>query len=371
MDANATETVSQAGGQISRDEALAWLRSDFFRQALDEPGESLAERAELLSVLGRRSFTDFQSRRNVESLDDAIRFAREALDELPAGQEAVTEYADTLVFYAQTKCIAVEDPKSTEEYISAIQAAVDATQAGSAHNHFVQRLAWAYWARFELSKSDDDLDNVIAYVNGLIDAHQDIEPQTELVLGGAYHSRFLRTKATEDIEKALDLHEKALKSPEAGRPVRHIFLQKLVQYSVDKFHHTCEEPDLNRLISNAKFAIPELPQSDTKERFEEILSRAETYRDLLQQGPLLDFIFKELGDLKLDDKNGPKPIGNTYVPKALYDKFPMGQKDIRTLELMPGKPDEEIVCKLHTVSLAGDVEYEVCRNSRPLKTNAP
>lgn len=335
------------------------LRSDLFRQALDESGQGPVEKAQLLRGLGQRFFTHWQLRRNVGSLDDAVRLAREALDELPAGHDAIPEYADTLVFYAQTKGIAIQGPESTEEYITAIQAAVDATsQEGFAHNHFAQRLAWAYWARFELSKSNEDLDNVIHYINGLIDAHHNILPQTELILGDAFHSRFSRTKATEDIEKAVDLFEKALKSPEAGRPVRHLFLQKLVQSSVDTLCHTRAKPDLNRLISNAKFAIPELPQSESKERIEYLLSRAETSRELLEQRPLLDSVFKELGDLKLDDKNGPKPIGKTYVPKALYDRFTIGPAEIRTLEVMPSKPNEEIVCKLHTVALANEVEYE-------------
>jgi hypothetical protein len=237
---------------------------------------------------------------------------------------------------------------------------VDATsQEGFVHNHFVQRLAWAYWARFELSKSNEDLDNVIHYINGLINAHYNILPHTELILGEAFHSRFSRTKATEDIEKAVDLLEKALKLPEARQPVRHLFLQKLVQYSVDTLRHTRAKSDLNRLISNAKFAVSELPQSESKESIEYLISRAETSRELLDQRPLLDSIFTQLGDLKLDDKNGPKPIGKTYVPKALYDRFTIGAAEIRTLEVMPGKPDEDIVCKLHSVTLANEVEYEV------------
>lgn len=346
--------------EISPDEALAWLRSDDFHQALDESDKDSGAKAQLLRDLGRRFFTDWQSRRNVRSLNVAVRFAEEALDKLPAGHAAVTKYANTLVFYAQTKAIAIRGPESTEEYISAIQASIDATsREGLAHHHSVQRLACAYWARFELSKSDEDLEKVIHYISGLIDAHYNILPETELVLGEAFYNRFSRTKTTEDIEKAVDLLEKALKSPEAGRPVRHSLLQKLVQYSADRLHHTRKKPDLTRLISNANFAIPELSQSESKERIEFLLSRAETTRELLEQRPLLDSIFKEVGDLKLDDKNGPKPIGKTYVPKVLYDRFIIGLAEIRTLEVTPGKPDEEIVCKLHAVALADEIDYEV------------
>ncbi len=354
------EPASAVGGQISREDALAALRSGALRQALNESSKGPVEKAQLLRGLGQRLFTESQSRRNVALLDDAVRLAREALEALPAGHEAITEYADTLVFYAQTKGIVVQGPESTEQYITAIQAATDATSPeGLAHNHFVQRLAWAYWARFESSKSDEDLEHVIDYINGLVDAHHDLLVQTELVLGQAFHSRFSRTKSTEDIERAVELFEKSLKSPKAGQPVRHIFLQKLVQYSVDGLQHTKVKPGLDRLISNAKFAIAELPQSESKERIESLLSKAETSRELLEQGPLLHSIFKEVGDLKLDDKNGPKPIGKTYVPRVLYDRCTIGSTEIRTLEVMPGKPDQDIICKLHSIALADKVDYEV------------
>jgi hypothetical protein len=128
-------------------------------------------------------------------------FAREALDEIPKGIHAVTGYADTLVFYAQTKGISFQSSESTEEYITVIQAAIEATShEHAAHGHFVQRLAWAYWARFEHSKQTEDLNRVMLYINGLLDAKKDIRPETEMVLAGAFHARFLGTKATQDIE---------------------------------------------------------------------------------------------------------------------------------------------------------------------------
>ena len=341
-----------------------------YRQALDDSGKDPLRNAQLLRSLGQQSFADWKSCRNVSSLDDAIRLVGEAVDELPPGCDVITEYADMLVFYAQTKAVAIQGPESTEEYIKAIQAAVDCTsQEGAVNNPFVQRLAWAYWARFEISKGKEDLDNVISYINGLIDIHHDILPATELVLGTAFHSRYLSTKSAEDIEKALGLLEKALKSPDAGQPVRHLYLEKLVMYSVDMLGHTSEKPDLNRLISNAKFAISELPQSASKDEIEGLLSKAETSRELLGQRPLLDSIFKEFGDLKLNDQDGPKTIGKTYVPKALYDQFAIGPGEIRTLEVISGEPDEDIHCKLHNVALASEIEYEACHFSESSRSS--
>ena len=125
--------------------------------------------------------------------------------------------------------------------------------------------------------------------------------------------------------------------------------------------HTGSKAGLNRLITNAEFAISELPQSESKDGIEHLLSRAETGKELLEQRPMIESIFKAVGDLKLHDDSGPKAIGKTDVPQVLYEKFVIAPAEIRTLELMPGKPDDEIICKLHTVALADDVEYEVCR----------
>ena len=123
------------------------------------------------------------------------------------------------------------------------------------------------------------------------------------------------------------------------------------------------EPDIQRLIANAKFAIPELPESDTKDEIRSILSKAETTTELLSQREMLKEIFETLGDLKLDDKSGPKPVGKTFVPHALYESYKIGASEIRALEVMPGEPNEDITCKLHTVVLADKTKYEVCHIS--------
>jgi hypothetical protein len=168
-----------------------------YRNELVEADKGLEENAQLLRAFRQILFTEWKVSQNARFLDDAIFFAREALDEIPKGIHAVTGYADTLVFYAQTKGISFRSSESTEEYITVIQAAIEATShEHAAHRHFVQRLAWVYWARFEHSKQTEDLNRVMLYINGLLDAKEDIRPETEMVLAGAFHARFLGTKAT-------------------------------------------------------------------------------------------------------------------------------------------------------------------------------
>jgi tetratricopeptide (TPR) repeat protein len=329
------------------------------REVLHKCNKGSQERSEVLHQIGKEFFTRWKSSKNVRLLDRAIRVARAALDGLPTTHGATVEYADTLIFYAQTKAISFPEPETTEEYIAAVEAAVDATtQQSSVYDGFIQRLAWAYWARFELSKTNEDLNFVIQYIDGLVGAGHKLLPQTELVLGEAFHARFKSTKTVDDLEKALSLLETALKSPEAGRPVRHLYLQNLVVYSMALLRAR-PEPDIQRLIANAKFAIPELPESDTKDEIESLLSRAETTAELLHQREMLKSIFEALGDLKLDDKTGPKPVGKTFVPQTLYDSFGIGTSEIRILEVMPGVRDEDIICKLHTIALTAQVKYEV------------
>lgn len=343
---------------VTIDNKLATLMKAH-RQLLHECNKGAQERSEILYSLGQQSFEKWKSSQNVRMLDKAIQAARAALDGLPVSHTSGAEYADTLIYYAQTKAIAFSGVETTEEYITAVEAAVNTiTQQDWVHDRFIQRLALAYWARYELSRTDDDLSHVIDYINGLLDSGKKLLPQTELVLGEAFHARFKSTKAADNLEKALSLLENALKSSEAGRPVRHLFLQRLVAYSME-LQSARPEPDIQRLIANAKFAISELPESDTKDEIKNILSRAETTTELLFQREMLNKIFETLGDLKLDDKSGPKPIGKTFVPHTLYELCKIGASEIRTLELLPAEPDEDIVCKLHTVALTGQEEYEV------------
>jgi tetratricopeptide (TPR) repeat protein len=329
------------------------------RQLLHECNKGAQERSKILYGVGQQFFDKWKSSQNVRMLDRAIQVVRAALDGLPASHTDGAEYADTLIYYTQTKATVFPGAQTTEEYITAVETAVNTTtQQDSVHDGFVQRLAWAYWARFELSRTDDDLNQVIDYINELLDGGNQLLPQTELILGEAFHARFESTKTADNLEKALSLLENALKFSEAGRPVRHIFLQRLVAYSLELLHAR-PEPDIQRLIVNAKFVIPELPESDTKDEVRSTLSRAETTIELLSQREMLNSVFKTLGDLKLNDKSGPKPIGKTFVPHALYESYKIGASEIRTLELMSGEPDEDIICKLHTVALTDQVKYEV------------
>ncbi len=333
-----------------------------YRDALHESIKGPVEIATLLYRLSQRSFGDWKSQGNINSLDDAIKFAEKALMELPNGHDLIPEYARVLVFVAQTKAITIQNAETAEQYISAIKKAIDRTLTMKAANdQFVQRLAWAYWGRYELSKTNEDLNNVIEYINGLIDAHHEIMPHTELILGQAFHSRFSGSKDVDDIEKSLSLFEEALQSPEAGQPVRDVMLQNLVQYSIDVLLKRPGAENLTRLIKNAQFAIPELSPSESKERIEKILSKMQTYEELLNQQKMLDQVFESLGDLNLNKKGRSKPTGKTVTPQELYDKCKIGQTNFRTLELLPGKSGQEIACKLHRVDFSSNVQYEVHR----------
>ncbi|KAK4447292.1 hypothetical protein QBC34DRAFT_467910 [Podospora aff. communis PSN243] len=301
------------------------------------------ERAESLSNRARQFFDEFHSTWALECLDKAVQFASEALKALGEGHDTAAKYAYTLVCYAQTKANAVPGAESTEEFISALQAAVNAVAPEDpARSKLVQGLGCAYWARFEHSNADIDLDGAIAYIQGLADANHELLPQTKLIWGQAYYSRFMRTKATEDIGRSLQLINATLSSTGAELPLRHHFLEKLVQYSVEKIRHSKATGDLDGLIANARFAMTELPQSYTKERIGGILKQAEMGRELLAQRQM----------------KAPEPIGKTFVPEVLYEKLPVGRKEIRVLELLPGDADADVVCKLHIGLVVGGVGYE-------------
>ncbi|KAI3331643.1 hypothetical protein HD806DRAFT_166050 [Xylariaceae sp. AK1471] len=155
------------GNRLSRNEAISYLTSDTFREVLEELPAGY-ERSKRLRIIAKALFDDSQISKSQNSLNYAIQFARDALKELPSAHEDIPGLADTLVFYAQTKAIYAKGAESTEEYILAIQNAIDAVQGGPSHGHFVQRLGWAYWARFENSSSNEDLETVITYIKAKV-----------------------------------------------------------------------------------------------------------------------------------------------------------------------------------------------------------
>ncbi|KAI0906225.1 heterokaryon incompatibility protein-domain-containing protein [Ustulina deusta] len=348
---------SSGSTQLSRAEAINYFVSDTFREGLQELPAGV-ERSKRLRVAAQALFHDSQRSKSLNSLNRAIQFAREALGELPSGHEDTWYLADKLVFFAQTKAVSVADAESTEGCIVATQVAIDATRSGPFHDYFVQRLGWAYWGRFEHSKSDEDLETAITYITTRVKTLQNVLPNSNLVLGLALHARFTRGKVVDDLDEAIKLLETTLKDPQAGGGNRHVFLMHLVQYSLEGTKHGDAPTGIARLVANAKLALPDLPDGNKKDYVEDLLSKAQTTLELMQQRPTLDSIFKALGDLDLNAEVGPSPIGKTHVPAELYTASPAGKNLIRTLELLPGNADDEIVCNLASAKLNGDTQFE-------------
>ncbi|KAJ8132135.1 hypothetical protein O1611_g1485 [Lasiodiplodia mahajangana] len=345
------------GIRLSRADAINYLVSDSFREALQELPAGI-ERSKRLSIVAEALFEDSGRSKSLNSLSHAIRFARDALEELPSGHDDIPGVADRLIFFAQTKAVFAPGVQSTEGYIDAIQVAIGATQSGRFHDDFVQRLGWAYWARFELSKSDEDLGTTITHITTKVKMLDNVLPNSNLVLGLALHARFTRGKVVDDLNEAINLLETTLKDPQAGGANRHVFLMHLVQYSLEGTRHGDAVAGLSRLVANAKLALPGLPNGEKKDYVEGLVSKTETTLELIQQRPTLNSIFETLGDLNLNEGSGPAPIGKTYVPAELYSVSPVGHGLIRTLELLPGKANDEIVCKLATMELNDNSQLE-------------
>ncbi|KAI1124008.1 heterokaryon incompatibility protein-domain-containing protein, partial [Nemania abortiva] len=346
-----------SNNRLSRAEAINYLISDAFREGLQELPAGI-ERSKRLRIVAEGLFEDSRRSKSLNSLNHAIQYAREALEELPSGHEDIPDLADRLIFFAQTKAVFAPGTEATEGYILAIQVAIDATQSGRVHDDFVQRLGWAYWARFELSKSDEDLEATITHITTRVKVLENVLPNSNLVLGLALHNRFSRGKVANDLNEAIKLLETTLQDPEAGGVNRHVFLMHLVQYCLEGTRHGDAVAGLSRLVANAKLALPDLPNGEKKDYVGSLLSRTETTLELIQQRPTLNSIFEELGDLNLNEGAGPAPIGKTHVPAALYSVSPVGTNLIRTLELLPGRTGDEIVCNLAGAELNGDAQFE-------------
>jgi hypothetical protein len=343
---------------LTREEILGHLLSQTFRDEKEKLPSGSLERARYIFQATNLFIMDWEQNRSMESLEYAVKFGREALFELPPEHEESQQYVDGYIFVAQTRAILTKTTDASNGYAQAVRDVISVTGAGSQKDRLIQRLAWAHWATFEHSKRSEDLDTVIEEIEKCIQTVGTVLPETNLVLGMAYKSRFDFTKTISDLDQGIDIIEKELKNPQSGGPQRPLFLQRLVVYCFIKLKQSANLAGFDRLIANTKFALAELPESKERGSLEERLVKWQLARDELDQGRTWKQILDAVGDLGISPP-GPKRIGKTHVPQEVYDAVAINQQQIRLLELLPGKGEEELACRLHVVDLNKEAGYEV------------
>ncbi|KAN0083382.1 Heterokaryon incompatibility protein (HET) domain containing protein [Elaphomyces granulatus] len=341
--------------------ALETLLSDSFREAVDGFGKGTPERAECLFRAGKLFALHWQMTRIPESLDSlnhAISFTREALNELLKSHEKAPFYAGHLVSLWEKRVEAAPGINVIDQYMEGIREKIEITKSGPLYEWAIQELGWTYYSRFEHSEDDKDLDTAIESLEEYVNTHANVLPQTNIGLSLALYHRYQRSKSLEDLDRSIDLLEKELQKPQPDHPKIQILLVTLVKICLTRLENGGNEATLDRMISNAENAVSKLPESPDKTWINDLLGRAYSIQDFLSVGPVLNQILDEVRQPGLSDSDQPKSSEQNTTLLAVYDGLPEGQKWIRLLELLPGNPEEEIICKIHTVSMSENPKYE-------------
>ena len=362
-------SASEQQDDLSFSRVLENLLPDSFREALDKVGQGTSERADLLFRAADIFHLHWQKTRipqSLDSLDHAISFAREALNELPKPHENAPFYAVNLVSLLEKRVEAAPSVDGIDQYIDGIREKIEITKSGPLYEWAIQELSWTYYSRFEFSEDDKDLNTAIESLEEYVNTHENILPQTNIGLGLALYARYPRSKSLEDLDRSIDLLEKELQKPQPDHPKIQILLVTLVRICLTSLKIRGNEAALDRLTCNATTAVSKLPESPEKTWINDLLGTADTIRDFLSVGPVLNQIFHAVRQPGLNDSDQPKSSEQNTTLLAVYDDLPEGQKWIRLVELLPGNPEEEIICKIHTVSMSESPKYEVSLNSMNL-----
>jgi hypothetical protein len=142
--------------------------SEAFRETLDELEKGDPRRALGLYRAGGQFYLDYTKTNSLRSLDHAISFTEEALQELPKPNKNTAEYATILVTMLRDKASMTESLHDADRYIEAIRMKIDLSMEGTLHHEGIRELGCAYYSRFGHSKDVKDINQAIEILQGCV-----------------------------------------------------------------------------------------------------------------------------------------------------------------------------------------------------------
>ncbi|KAI1102379.1 heterokaryon incompatibility protein-domain-containing protein [Jackrogersella minutella] len=327
-------------------EILEAYRSPEFRRHLDQmiPRESADElkaqaRAKILWHSAMNLWMHYEATKQVDSLNRAIDLMKDSLEELPKPHPDLNNYATIYAELIQTKVAESDDPVDVDQYISALH----------------------YRFRFTDSSSRDELLKLFH------DAPGENRFSGTVHLGVALYYRFFEKRQTEDLDKAIYLLDNGLMSI----PRNNARFNPLKEVGLKAVRDVCwilntELPtgsSLDGMIGSLETILVGLQmEAPIFDELTEQLLRGLIRRFFQPAG--LDEI-KNLSEGHITGPRTDRSVvsdaivhGSPDIRPLSHQKLSNNQTHIRLLELLPGKLEEPIKCKLAETGLNGIRSYE-------------
>jgi tetratricopeptide (TPR) repeat protein len=346
------------------------LLSEDFRGMLNEIEKGDPKRALGLYRAGGQFYLDYRKTNSMKSLDHAISFTEEALETLPKPHDKAAEYATILAVMLQDKASLTGDIHDTDRYIEAIQMKIDLAVEGPLVKEGFRELGSAYYSRFDRSNDMKDLNQAIEILQECITSTENVHPQVAFYLGGALHHRFGQSGLAEDLDRAIDLQQTALEVMGSNHAMYSICLMNLIRSCQARYDEKSDPELLDRLISNAERAMARISTASPESTWlSGVLIKALMVRYFRKPGSpsemsaaLSSLEIVESEGLQIAKDRTEMATGKLKLLVTLESLFhsPLddSKRDIRLTELLPGSIDDEISCRLFTVSLNTAPEYE-------------
>jgi tetratricopeptide (TPR) repeat protein len=365
------ETERVASSQAINEKIIEAILSEEFTQRLNALPKRDERRALALFRAGRQFAAHYQSSKSLASLDHAIAFTAQALEETPNPHPNLREYATIYAHLLQLKAERTGKPEDGKKYILGLKKQIESVGEGGLKEAAVRELGMAYFSRFGQSKDFNDLEQAIEILERCFETPQKTFPQPTIYLGAALYYRFSRSQSIEDLSNAVHLLHKGLQC----LPLNEGDVSFLHTFGLGTLASACkrlnnEQPAgelLQRIISIIEEILEPFPSgipaltSLRKQHICALMRRhfkgpetAQEIIDIVRWGFDKDQAESQtispVADVKWHDA-----FSRFFTHQPLRDD----KHNIRLIYLLPGGKKDPIKCEVIEEKLDGAPQYEV------------
>ncbi|KAJ9641472.1 hypothetical protein H2199_005442 [Coniosporium tulheliwenetii] len=314
------------------------LLSEQFSQLLNEIPKGDERRARALFKAGGQFHLHYETSKSVSSLDHAIAFTAEALEEIPKPHDELKTYATIYAHLLRLKTEKTGKLEDCDRYISGLEKRIEFVGEGDLKEEAVRELGCAYFVRFGQGNDFKDLRQAIAIL--------------------------------QESRQRVDLLQKGLQCV----PQDKVGIAFLRDFGLGMLVSACamlniEQPGgeiLERLISNVEVTLAFFPPGTAgisqlnKQHIHALMRRYFKGPESVQE--IIDTIEGNLDEELTESQNAP-PIADTEWPEKsakslMQQPLSDDRRNIRLIELLPGPKEDPIKCKLIEEKLDGARSYE-------------
>lgn len=363
------ESEQAAATRTSNAHIVDFILSEGFNQLLNHIPNGDMRRVRALFEAGRQFAVHYETSKSISSLDRAIEFTAEALEEIPKPHPELDNYATIYTHLLQLKAEKTGKLEDGDRYISGLKKKIQFVREETWKKHAVRELGCAYFSRFGQSNDFKDLGQAIDILEECFETPGKIDLQATIYLGAAFYHRFSESKQIEDLDSAASLLRRGLQRllKDEGRiaRLRDFGLEKLVSACATLNNKQPGGETLERMISNIEMTLASFPPGTTgisrlnKQHIYALMRRyfkgpesVQEIRDMIERAKHE----KETGSQNaIVDTEWVDKFTSSFTHQPLSDS----RRNIRLIELFSGPKSHPIKCKLIEEKLDGGRSYEV------------